>query len=204
MPRAVIYGRVSTVDRGQDPDLQLRQLREFATVRGFDLVGEYVDRASGCTTNGRPEFKRMMADAKKRRFDVLLVWRYDRFARSMQDLVNALSTFQELGVDFISYSEAADTTTAQGKLLFGIMASLAEFERSLIVERTKAGLAAARARGAKIGRPKIPAQLEAAIRHDFIAGKSLYSVCKSRRIGHATAQRIRGELREQGLLEARP
>src|ERR687885_1452142 len=134
MRRAAIYARVSTTDRGQDPETQLRQLREYAERRGFSLAHEYIDHASGAK-NDRAEYRAMLEAARKRGFDVLLVWRYDRFARSMRELVNALAEFDGLGIEFVSYTEGADTTTPQGKLLFGIMASLAEFERSLISER---------------------------------------------------------------------
>ena len=105
-----------------------------------------------------PNIKRMLDAARKRRFDMLLVWRYDRFARSMRELVNALEEFRSLGIEFISYRENADTTTAQGKLIFGIMASLAEFERALIAERVKAGMARAKAQGRHVGRPRISAR----------------------------------------------
>ena len=146
MRRAVIYARVSTIDRGQDPETQLRQLREYADRRCFTLVEEYVDHASG-SRNDRERYRAMLEAARKRRFDVLLVWRYDRFARSMQELVTALAEFEGLGIDFISFNEGADTTTPQGRLLFGIMASLAEFERSLIAERVRAGMQRAKAQG---------------------------------------------------------
>src|SRR5215218_4227840 len=155
MRRAAIYARVSTVDRGQDPETQLRQLREYADRRGFALTEEYVDHASG-SRNDRERYRAMLEAARKRRFDVLLVWRYDRFARSMQELVNALADFEGLGIDFISYNEGADTTTPQGRLLFGIMASLAEFERSLIAERVRAGMERAKAQGKHTGRPRLP------------------------------------------------
>ena len=150
MKRAAIYARVSTVDRGQDPETQLRQLREYAEHRGFSVVREFVDHASG-SRNGRAEYRAMLEAAGRRQFDVLLVWRYDRFARSMRELVNALAEFESLGIDFISYNEGADTTTPQGRLLFGIMASLAEFERSLIAERVKAGMQRAKAQGKHTG-----------------------------------------------------
>ena len=155
MKRAAIYARVSTVDRGQDPETQLRQLREYAERRGFSLVHEYVDHASGAK-NDRAEYRAMLEAAHKRGFDVLLGGRYDRFARSMRELVNALAEFEGLGIDFVSYNEGADTTTPQGRLLFGIMASLAEFERSLIAERVKAGMARAKAQGKHTGRPRLP------------------------------------------------
>src|SRR3954465_14288087 len=154
MRRAAIYARVSTVDGRQDPETQLRQLREYAVRRDFPIVHEYVDHASGAK-NDRTEYRAMLEAARRRQFDVLLVWRYDRFARSMRDLVNALSEFEGLGIDFISYNEGADTTTPQGKLLFGIMASLAEFERSLIAERAKAGMQRAKAQGTPTGRPSL-------------------------------------------------
>lgn len=155
MKRAAIYARVSTVDRGQDPEMQLHQLREFATRRGFAIAEEFVDRASG-TRADRERFRRLMEAARRRQFDVVLLWRYDRFARSMLELVNALAEFESLGIDFISYNEGADTTTPQGKLLFGVMASLAEFERSLIAERVKAGMQRAKAQGKHTGRPALP------------------------------------------------
>src|SRR3954451_11009067 len=154
MRRAAIYARVSTVDGRQDPETQLRQVREYAERRGFPVAHECVDHASGAK-NDRTEYRAMLEAARRRQFDVLLVWRYDRFARSMRELVNALSEFEGLGIDFISYNEGADTTTPQGKLLFGIMASLAEFERSLIAERVKAGMERAKAQGKHTGRPSL-------------------------------------------------
>jgi DNA invertase Pin-like site-specific DNA recombinase len=194
--RAALYGRVSTVDKGQDPEVQLCELREYADRRSFEVVAEFVDFASGAR-NGRPEYQRMFDAARKRRFDVLLVWRYDRFARSMQELVNALEEFRSLGIDFISYRENADTTTAQGKVIFGIMASLAEFERALIAERVKAGMARAKAQGKHVGRPRIPVQKEAAIRRDLLAGRSLRSTIKTHGVGSKTVQRIKAELVDQ-------
>src|SRR5919202_1231200 len=156
MKRAAIYARVSTIDRGQDPETQLRQLREYAERRGFPIAFEFVDHASGAK-NDRAQYRAMLDAARRREFDVLLVWRYDRFACSMRELVNALAEFDGLGIDFVSYSEGADTTTPQGRLLFGIMASLAEFERSLIAERVRAGMQRAKAQGKHTtGRPRLP------------------------------------------------
>jgi DNA invertase Pin-like site-specific DNA recombinase len=155
MKRAAIYARVSTVDGKQDPETQLCQLREYAERRGFPVAHEYVDHASG-VKNDRGQYRAMLEAARRRQFDVLLVWRYDRFARSLRELVNALAEFEGLGIDFVSYNEGADTTTPQGKLLFGIMASLAEFERSLIAERVKAGMQRAKAQGKHTGRPALP------------------------------------------------
>jgi DNA invertase Pin-like site-specific DNA recombinase len=153
MKRTAIYARVSTTDRDQTPRTQLRELREYARHRNFKIT-EFVDKASG-TTNGRPAYQKMLEAVKKRKFDVVLVWRYDRFARSTRELVNQLEEFQSLDVDFVSLSEGTDTTTPQGKLVFTIMAGLAEFESALIGERVRAGMARARDEGKLISRPRI-------------------------------------------------
>jgi DNA invertase Pin-like site-specific DNA recombinase len=152
--RVALYARVSTTDKGQDPETQLIQLREYAERRDFEIVNEFIDHASG-TTENRTQYKLMMEAAKKRKIDVVLVWRYDRFARSTQALVNALKEFRNLGIDFISYQENIDTTTPTGELIFHVMASLAQFESSLISERVKAGMQRAKAQGKNISRPKL-------------------------------------------------
>src|SRR5262245_23933699 len=157
--RVAIYARVSTVDKGQTPETQLRALREYAARRGFVSAGEYVDYASG-TRKDRPQYQALLAAVRKRQIDVILVWRYDRFARSTQALVNALQEFHRVGVDFISYRENIDTTTPQGELIFTVMASLAQFERTLISKRVKAGMARAKAQGKRISRPPIAAALQ--------------------------------------------
>lgn len=154
--RVALYARVSTQDKGQDPETQLSQLREYAQRRNFEIIGEFIDYASG-TTQDRIQYKLMMAAAKKRKLDVVLVWRYDRFARSTQALVNAMKEFQSMGIDFISYQENIDTTTPTGELIFHVMASLAQFESSLISQRVKAGMARAKAQGKQISRPKLHA-----------------------------------------------
>jgi DNA invertase Pin-like site-specific DNA recombinase len=152
--RVALYARVSTLDKGQDPETQLIQLREYAKRRNFEIIGEFIDYASG-TSEERKQYKLMMEAAKKRKIDVVLVWRYDRFARSTQALVNALKAFKNLGIDFISYQENIDTTTPTGELIFHVMASLAQFESSLISERVKAGMQRAKAQGKNISRPKL-------------------------------------------------
>jgi DNA invertase Pin-like site-specific DNA recombinase len=136
--RVGLYALVSTLEKGHDPETQLLQLREYARRRGFAITGEYVDYASG-TGEERAQYKKMLEAAGKRQPDVVLVWRYDRFARSTQALVNALKEFHGLGIDFISCQENIDTTTPTGELIFHVMASLAQFESSLISERVKAG-----------------------------------------------------------------
>jgi DNA invertase Pin-like site-specific DNA recombinase len=153
--RAAIYARVSTTNHGQDVNLQLRELRQFADARGWQVVGEYVDVGISGSKDSRPELNRLMADAHKRRFDVIAVWRFDRFARSVSHLLRALETFNALGVAFVSLSEQMDTTTPAGKMVFTVLGAVAELERSLIVERVKAGLRNARAKGKRLGRPPV-------------------------------------------------
>lgn len=152
--RVAIYARVSTGE--QNPEAQLLALRDYAATRGFAVHREYVDRISGDLARRRrraPEFEALMADARRRRFDCVLVWKYDRFARSLGALIAALAEFNVLGIDFISHTQAIDTTTAMGRLFFHVIGSFAEFEREIIVERVRAGLANARAKGKRLGRP---------------------------------------------------
>ena len=153
--RAAIYARVSTANHGQDVDMQLRELRQFADARGWQLTGEYVDAGVSGAKDSRPELNRLMADAHKRRFDVVAVWRFDRFARSVSHLLRALETFKALGVDFVSFCEQMDTSTPAGKMVFTVLGAVAELERSLIVERVRAGLRNAKAKGRKLGRPRV-------------------------------------------------
>ena len=157
--RAAIYARVSTDEGRQTPETQLRELREYAERRGFDLVGEYVDHASG-RTNDRTDYKRLLSDARARKLDVVLVWRYDRFARSVQALINALTEFRAIGVDFVSHQEQIDITIPQGELILGIMATLAQFESRLIGERVKTGMARAKAEGRHVARPPLSLELQ--------------------------------------------
>jgi DNA invertase Pin-like site-specific DNA recombinase len=153
--RVGVYARVSTNGHGQDPEVQLRELRDHCARRGWALAGEYVDAGVSGAKDRRPELDRMMADAARRRFDCVLVYRYDRFARSLRHLVNALEEFRALGIDFVSLHEGVDTSTPNGRLVFGIFASIAEFERELIRSRVRSGLAAARAKGKRLGRPRV-------------------------------------------------
>jgi DNA invertase Pin-like site-specific DNA recombinase len=153
--KIAIYARVSTVGHGQDTGMQTRDLKEFCKLRDFQLVDSYVDEGVSGSKDSRPELDRLMRDARKRRFDAVLVWKLDRFGRSLKHLVNALAEFQALGVAFISYKESLDMTTPAGRLMFGVIAAMAEFERDLIRERTKAGVAFARSKGKHIGRPRL-------------------------------------------------
>jgi DNA invertase Pin-like site-specific DNA recombinase len=152
--RIATYARVSTVGNGQSPEMQLRELREYVERRGFTLAGEYVDTGISGTKDSRPELNRLMADAHKRRFDAVCVWKFDRFARSVSHLLRALETFKALGIEFISFSEQMDTSTPTGKMVFTVLGAVAELERSLIAERVRAGLRNAKAKGRTLGRPK--------------------------------------------------
>jgi len=153
--RVAIYARVSTANHGQDVTLQTGELEQFAGARGWHVAGVYIDQGVSGSKDSRPELNRLMADAHKRRFDVVCVWRFDRFARSVSHLLRALETFKALGIDFVSFSEQMDTSTPAGKMIFTVLGAVAELERSLIVERVRAGLRNARVKGKKLGRPSI-------------------------------------------------
>lgn len=151
--RAALYARVSTTNHGQDVGMQVRELRQFCEARGWEVVGEYRDEGISGTKEKRPELDRLMAEAHRRKFDVAVVWKFDRFARSVSHLLRALETFNALGVGFVSLSESLDTSTPAGKMVFTVLGAVAELERSLIAERVRAGLRNARAKGTRLGRP---------------------------------------------------
>ena len=152
--RVAIYARVSTANNGQDPTMQTRELREYCERRGWKIANEYVDVGISGSKEKRPELDRLMADAHRRRFDCVVVWKFDRFARSVSHLLRALETFKAQGIEFVSFSEQMDTSTPAGKMVFTVLGAVAELERSLIVERVKAGLRNAKAKGKRLGRPK--------------------------------------------------
>jgi DNA invertase Pin-like site-specific DNA recombinase len=150
--RIGIYARVSTKD--QSCELQVRDLRAYCAARGLDLVREYVDVGQSGAKDSRPELNKLMDDARKRQFDAIVVWRFDRFARSTKHLLLALEEFRGLGIQFISYQENIDTSSALGQALFTIVSAVAQLERDLIRERVSAGIRNARANGKLFGRPK--------------------------------------------------
>ena len=152
--RAAIYARVSTVGNGQSPEMQLREMREYCARRGWQVAGEYVDSGISGAKDRRPELDRLMQEAHKRRFDVVAVWKFDRFARSVTHLLRALDTFRVLGIEFVSLSESLDTATPAGRMVFTVLGAVAELERSLIAERVRAGLRNAKAKGKRLGRPR--------------------------------------------------
>jgi DNA invertase Pin-like site-specific DNA recombinase len=152
--RTAIYARVSTTGQGQSPEMQVRELGEYCGRRGWQIAGEYVDAGISGAKDSRPELNRLMADAHRRRFDAVVVWKFDRFARSVSHLLRALETFNALDVAFVSLSEQMDTSTPTGKMVFTVLAAVAELERSLIAERVRAGLRNAKAKGTRLGRPR--------------------------------------------------
>jgi DNA invertase Pin-like site-specific DNA recombinase len=183
--RVALYARVSTVGNGQSPEMQLRELREYAERRDWQIAGEYVDAGISGAKDSRPELNRLMDDAHKRRFDVVCVWKFDRFARSVSHLLRALETFKALGIEFSSYSEQMDTTTPTGKMIFTVLGAVAELERSLIAERVRAGLRNARAKGKRLGRPSSGVNGEE-IRNLLASGLSMLAVGEKLGVSSAT------------------
>ena len=155
--RTALYARVST--NLQSTESQLLDLRRYVSERGWTIFKEYVDEGISGTKDSRPSLNELMNDAKKRRFDVVLVWRFDRFARSTKHLILALEEFKNLGIDFVSYQENIDTSSPLGSAIFTIISAVAQLERDIIAERVKAGLRRARKNGTKLGRPEVEVDL---------------------------------------------
>jgi len=186
--RVALYARVSTSNHRQDPEMQLRELRDYCRRRGFDIAGEYVDSGICGARESRPALDKLMLACRKRLVDAVVVYRYDRFARSLRSLVNALEEFRSLDMDFISIHEGVDTSTPNGRLIFGIFASIAEFERELIRDRVRSGLAAAKAKGTRIGRPRVSVNASriASLR---CQGRSWAEITQQTGVSKGTAQR---------------
>ena len=186
--RAALYARISTINHGQDPEIQLRELRDYCQRRGFTITGEYVDRGISGSREKRPALDKLLSDCRRRLVDAVVVYRYDRFARSLRQLVNSLEEFRALNIEFISIHEGVDTSTPNGRLVFGIFASIAEFERELIRDRVRSGLAAAKAKGKRIGRPRVAvnAARVASLRQQ---GRSWAEITQETGISKGTAQR---------------
>jgi DNA invertase Pin-like site-specific DNA recombinase len=183
--RIGIYARVSTKD--QSCELQIRDLRSFCTARGFDLVREYVDVGQSGATDSRPELNKLMDDARKRQFDAIVVWRFDRFARSTKHLLTALEEFRSLGIQFISYQENVDTSTPLAQALFTIVSAVAQLERDLIRERVTAGIRNARANGKRLGRPKSSVD-RAQVLQLREQGQSLQQIATNLGVGYGTVR----------------
>jgi DNA invertase Pin-like site-specific DNA recombinase len=195
--RAAVYARVSTVNNGQSPEMQLRELGEYCDRRGWTIAGEYVDVGISGAKEKRPELDRLIADAHRRRFDAVVVWKFDRFARSVSHLLRALENFQALGIEFVSLTEGVDTSTPAGKLVFTVLGAVAELERSLIAERVKAGLRNARAKGQRLGRPRkvVDAFRIAALR---AGGRSWRTIARQLGCSARTARRALQKARQKG------
>jgi DNA invertase Pin-like site-specific DNA recombinase len=180
-------GPTSQIKR-QDVGMQVRELRQFCEARGWQIASEYLDEGISGAKDSRPELDRLVADAHRRRFDAVVVWKFDRFARSVSHLLRALETFNALGVGFVSLSESLDTSTPAGKMVFTVLGAVAELERSLIAERVKAGLRNARAKGKRLGRPRVVVDA-ATIGMLRGQGLSWASIAKQLDIGEGTAYR---------------
>ena len=183
--RIAIYARVSTKD--QSCELQLRDLRIYCKARGFEAVREYVDEGQSGAKDSRPELNKLMDDARKRQFDAIVVWRFDRFARSTKHLLLALEEFRSLGIQFISYQENIDTSNALGQAIFVIVSAVAQLERDLIRERVSAGIRNARANGKKLGRPKSAVDRERILELKE-QGRSLRQIATTLGIGYGTVR----------------
>ena len=194
--RVALYARVCTLNN-QDPEMQLSELREYAAHRGWQIVEEFTDQGvSGCKES-RPALNRLMADACRRRFDAILVWKIDRFGRSLKHLVNALAELAALGVAFISLRDNLDLSTPSGRLMFQIIGAMAEFERALIQERVRAGLRNARSKGKQLGRTRVTVDASkiASLRAQ---GRSWGEIVEEMGIGKGTAQRALAGLPKKG------
>ena len=184
--RAVRYLRVSRVD--QNPELQDDATNDLIRHRGWKLVDTYVDHGVSGSRDRRPELNRMLADAKRGRFDLVVVYRSDRLFRSIKHMVTTLDDLAAMNVGFVSTSEPFDTSTPSGRLLLHMVSAMAEFERAILIERTKAGLVAAASRGAKIGRPRARVDVERAtvLRSE---GRTFRQIADELGVGVATLHR---------------
>jgi DNA invertase Pin-like site-specific DNA recombinase len=191
--RVAIYCRVSTVE--QNTAMQLEELRAYCQRRQWEIAEEFIDAGVSGAKERRPALDRLLGEAKRRKFDTVLVYRYDRFARSLRQLVNALCEFNALGIHFVSLHEGVDTSTPNGRLVFGIFASIAEYERELIRGRVRSGLAAARLRGKRLGRPRLA--IDAAKATSLRAkGHSLRAIAAELGCSHALVNKTLSNLRD--------
>jgi len=186
MKRAALYMRVSTVD--QHPETQLLDLRQMAAQRGFEIVAEYTDRISGAKAR-RPGLDQMMKEARRGRFDVLLVWACDRIARSTRHFLEVLDELNRLNIEFVSFREQIDTGGPLGRAIVVIIGAIAELERNLIVERVRAGMRRARLEGRSIGRPSLELDRTAIVR-DRQHGHSLGQLARSYAVSRTTIYRV--------------
>ncbi len=195
MKRAALYLRVSTVD--QHPEAQLHNLRALAAQRGLEIIHEYTDRISGVKAK-RPGLDQLMFDARRGRFDVVIVWAFDRMARSVRHLLDTIDDLNTLGVQFISFRENIDTAGPLGRAIVTIIGAIAELERNLIIERVRCGMRRARLEGRHIGRRPLDIDHVAVLRHRD-HGESLGQIAKAFNISRATVSRILKQHREAAV-----
>ncbi len=193
MKRAALYLRVSTLD--QHPETQVHDLRQMAAQRNLEIVGEYVDHGISGTKARRPGLDSLMRDARRGRFDIVLVWACDRVARSTKHFLDVLDELNHLNIEFVSFRENIDTSGPLGRAIVVIVGAIAELERSLIVERVRAGMRRARLEGRHIGRPQLNVDRAAIVRHRA-HGQSLGQIAKTFSISRATVARILKEEQE--------
>jgi DNA invertase Pin-like site-specific DNA recombinase len=186
MKRAALYMRVSTLD--QHPETQLYDLRQIAGQRGYEIIHEYTDRISGAKAK-RPALDQMMTDARRGRFDVVLVWASDRIARSVKHFLEVLDELSRLQIEYVSFRENIDTGGPLGRAIVIIIGAVAELERNLIIERVRAGMRRARLEGQHIGRNPLVLD-NAAIQRDRCQGQSIRQIARGHRISTATVQRV--------------
>jgi DNA invertase Pin-like site-specific DNA recombinase len=186
MKRAALYMRVSTVE--QHPETQLHDLRQMAAQRGFEIVKEYTERISGAKAK-RPGLDAMMADGRRGRFDVVLVWASDRIARSTKHFLDVLDELNRINIEYVSFRENIDNAGPLGRAIVVIIGAIAELERSLIVERVRAGMRRARLEGQHIGRNPLVLD-HAGIQQDRSRGQSLRQIARGHCISTATVQRV--------------
>lgn len=182
--RCAIYARVSTLDKGQDVTMQTTELREYASRRGWQITGEYVDEGQSGAKESRPALNRLLADANARKFDAVAVWKLDRFGRSLKHLVTALADLESLGIAFVSLRDGFDLSTPSGRLMFQIIGAMGEFERNLIRERVRAGMAHAKAKGKQVGRAASVLDMHA-VQVRRANGESLRSIARDLRVSPA-------------------
>jgi DNA invertase Pin-like site-specific DNA recombinase len=194
LKRCAIYVRVSTSK--QTTENQEHVLRKACTDRGWELTRIYDDTGHSGAKTSRPALDNMLNDATKGEFDVVLIWKLDRLGRSVIDLHNNAEHLKACGVDLCAYTQAIDTSTPTGKLMFTVLAAVAEFERETIVERINAGLDTARRKGVQLGRPKVDAAVEAVIRQQLKDGASIRKAAAEAGVGHLTVQRIKKEMQQ--------
>lgn len=188
--RVAIYARVSTKD--QDPENQLLELRELAARRGWTVTGEYVDHGVSGAKDRRPQLDAMVDVVRRRKADIVLVWALDRLGRSLRHLVDLAGVFEVLEVDLVCLNQPIDTTTPAGRLTFAVLGACAQFEREMIRDRVKAGLANARAKGRKLGRPRASVDLAHA-RARLAAGASLRAVAREVDVAPSTLAKLLAE-----------